>query len=83
MEKLAYFLRSFFLISLLSIAVSTSFAQVVNPPHPDDEGAGGGTTNGGPIGGAAGLAGGIGVLLAAGGAYGAKKLYSNWKSLND
>ncbi len=81
MKRLIYLLRSCFLISFLSIAVSTSFAQ--EPPHPDNNGAGGGTNNGGPIGGAAGLAGGIGILLAAGGAYGAKKLYSNWKSLND
>ncbi len=69
--------------SLVVFAFVLSISLNAQPPHPDDDAAGGGTGNGGPIGGAAGLAGGIGILLAMGGAYGARKIYSGWKKLND
>ena len=72
------------LLSLIVFSLMLSISlSAQNPPHPDDDAAGGGTGNGGPIGGAAGLAGGIGILLAMGGAYGARKVYSGWKKLND
>ena len=69
---------------LFSFVLSFSLSAQL-PPHPDNDLAGGGTdpANGGPIGGAAGLAGGIGVLLALSGVYGAKKVYKGWKKLND
>ncbi len=77
------------IIKFFSLAVFAFFLNLSlnaqNPPHPNDAGAGGGTdpANGGPIGGAASLAGGIGLLIAMGGAYGARKVYQGWKKLND
>ena len=75
-------------LSLAIFAFILSFSlNAQDPPHPDDGSAGGGTGNGGPIngpaGGGAGLAGGIGVLLSLGGAYGGRKVYQGWKKLND
>ena len=81
MKKRIQYLKVFLLALFVFFFTGFSFAQ--EPPHPDNAGAGGGTTNGGPIGGAAGLAGGIGILLAMGGAYGARKIYRGWKKLND
>jgi len=53
-------------------------------PMPSDGDAGGGVTNGGPIGGAAPIGGGLIIMLTLGAAYGAKKVYNiRKKSLLD
>ncbi|MBS4058171.1 MAG: hypothetical protein KGZ82_12695 [Bacteroidales bacterium] len=60
------------LLLALSIASQVLLAQPPDPPGDPSAG-------GGPIGGSAPIGGGIGILLTLGAAYGARKLYNNWK----
>ncbi|HPE57780.1 MAG TPA: hypothetical protein PK904_15340 [Bacteroidales bacterium] len=62
-------------IAVLAIAVMTSVAiQAQTPPHPSQNG-NGSNVGGGPVGGAAPIDGGLSLLLLAGAAYGARKVY--------
>ncbi|MCF8302292.1 MAG: hypothetical protein K9I94_03375 [Bacteroidales bacterium] len=61
------------IVGLLAFS-PVSLAQV--PPHPDNEGIGGGTGNGDPLGGAAPIGSGIALIITLGAGYGARKVYN-------
>lgn len=73
-----HFTKTLTLIAFTMLSFG-AFAQVP-PPPPSGHGSGG---NQPADGGGAALTGGIGVLMALGGAYGGKKLYKAWKKKNE
>jgi hypothetical protein len=71
-------IRTFIVISFLSVMPLLSTAQVMGPSDPN------GTPQGQPIGGSAPIGGGLFILLGLGAAYGSKKVYElNKKELDD
>ena len=74
------------IILTIAIAIAAITLNAQTPPSPNGDGSsptGGGHT---PVGGGAPIAGGIGILLVLGTAYGAfksRKVFQNWKKLND
>ncbi len=71
-------IRTFIVISFLTVLPLLSTAQVMGPSDPD------GTPQGQPIGGGAPIGGGLFILLGLGAAYGGKKIYNfNKKKLDE
>ncbi|MBK9292805.1 MAG: hypothetical protein IPM52_14450 [Bacteroidetes bacterium] len=70
------YLKKLALAAIFSLAASTLIAQ--GPPPPPAGGHGQSTNQ--PAGGGAPIEGGIGILLALGAAYGARKVYKHWHS---
>ena len=55
--------------------IFTAFAFAQTPPPPNNNGGGSSSPGTTPVGGGAPIAGGIGIMLALGAAYGGKKVY--------
>ena len=71
-------IRTFIVVSFLTVLPLLSTAQVMGPSDPD------GSPQGQPIGGGAPIGGGLFILLGLGAAYGSKKVYElNKKELDD
>jgi hypothetical protein len=66
------------LITITLLTINFSLAQTPPPPNGGETPGQGGNT---PVGGGASIAGGIGILLALGAAYGGKKVYDFQKTL--
>jgi hypothetical protein len=65
-----------FLITVTLLTINLALAQTPPPPNGGDTPSQGGNT---PVGGGAPIAGGIGILLVLGAAYGGKKVYQVFK----
>lgn len=70
------YLRNLIITAIFTLASSTLIAQ--GPPPPPSSGHGSGGNQ--PAGGGAPIEGGLGILLALGAAYGARKAYKHWNS---
>lgn len=73
----------FISLIILGFMAYTSVAFADSPAPPPPGGSHGQTANGVPSGGGAPIGGGLGILLAMGTAYGAKKIYKVWKDKDE